>query len=92
MRTIQTTAGTPVELDGDVLAVIEVVSRDLSRRQNLDYTFDEVIRELEHLVAQMNTDELRGYLKESLFMGFNRYESERMLAILRKASRVSESD
>ena len=45
MRTIKTTAGTPIELDGDVLAVIETVSRDLSRRQELDYGFEDVDRE-----------------------------------------------
>ena len=36
MRTITTTAGTALELDGDVLAVIETVSRDLLRRQTLE--------------------------------------------------------
>ena len=35
MRTIRTTSGTPIELDGDVLAVIEVVSRDLLRQKEL---------------------------------------------------------
>jgi hypothetical protein len=33
MRTIKTSAGTPIDLDGDVLAVLEAVSRDLWRRQ-----------------------------------------------------------
>ena len=46
MRTITTTAGTPVDLDGDVLAVIEAISRDLARRQELDYGFEDVDREI----------------------------------------------
>ena len=90
MRTITTTAGTPLELDGDVLAVIETVSRDLLRRQALEYGFDDVDREFAHLVAQMSEDELRAYLKESLFMSFNRYENDQMAAILRKAARAKE--
>jgi len=90
MRTITTTAGTPVELDGDVLAVIEVISRDLARRLQLDYSFEDVDQEFQHLVGQMTETELRVYLKESLFMSFNRFENERLVAIVRKASRATE--
>jgi len=92
MRTITTTAGTQLELDGDVLAVIEAVSRDLLRRQALEYGFEDVDREFVHLVGQMSVDELRAYLKESLFMSFNRYENEQLAALLRRADRVVESD
>jgi len=90
MRTIKTTAGTPVELDGDVLAVIEAISRDLTRRQVLDYGFDDVDREFKHLVQQMTDEELRVYLKESLFMSFNRFENDRMMAIVKRANGARE--
>jgi hypothetical protein len=90
MRTLTTTAGTSIELDGDVLAVIEAISRDLARRRELDYTFEDVDREFQHLVGQMTEDELRAYLKESLFMSFNRFETERMMAIVRKAEDADE--
>jgi hypothetical protein len=90
MRTLTTTAGTPIEIDGDVLAVIEAISRDLARRSELDYTFEDVDREFQHLVGQMNEAELRVYLKESLFMSFNRFETERMMAIVRKAEDAGE--
>jgi hypothetical protein len=90
MRTITTTAGTRVELDGDVLAVIEIISRDLARRQELDYTFEDVDREFQVLVAQMTDDELRSYLKESLFMSFNRFENDRLGAFVKKANRARE--
>ena len=86
MRTIKTTAGTPVELDSDVLAVIEAISRDLTRRQALDYGFEDVDKEIQHLVQQMTDEELRVYLKESLFMSFNRFENDRMKAIMRRAN------
>jgi len=83
MRIITTTAGTRVELDGDVLAVIETISRDLARRRELDYTFEDVDHEFQHLVAQMTEDELRAYLKESLFMSFNRFENDRLMVIVK---------
>lgn len=90
MRTINTSSGTAIELDGDVLAVIEAISRDLARRQELDYGFEDVDREVQHLVAQLTEAELRAYLKESLFMSFNRFENDRMVALVRKAIRTTE--
>jgi len=92
MRTITTSSGTPLQLDGDVLAVIETVSRDLIRRQALDYGFEDVDREFVHLVAQMSEDELRAYLKESLFMSFNRYENEQLSTLVRRASKEEEGE
>jgi len=83
MRIITTTAGTRVELDGDVLAIIETISRDLARRRELDYTFEDVDHEFQQLVAQMSEDELRAYLKESLFMSFNRFENDRLMVIVK---------
>jgi hypothetical protein len=88
MRTITTTGGTAVELDGDVLAILEIISRDLTRRRGLDYGFEDVDREFQHLVGQMTEEELRVYLKESLFMSFNRFENERLLEIVKKANRA----
>ena len=52
MRVITTTSGTRIELDGDVLAVLEIISRDLARRQVLDYGFEDVQREIHHVIAQ----------------------------------------
>ena len=92
MRTIKTSSGTPLDLDGDVLAVIEVVSRDLIRNKSLDYGFEDVDREFVHLVSQMTEDELRAYLKESLFMSFNRYENEQLSTLVKRAKRAEEQE
>jgi hypothetical protein len=92
MRTIKTTSGTPVDLDGDVLAVIETVSRDLLRTKELEYGFEDVQREFEYLIGQMSADDLRTYLQESLFMSFNRFENERMMELVSRVNRERESD
>jgi hypothetical protein len=92
MRTITTASGTRIELDGDVLAVLEAVSKDLTRRHALDYGFEEVAREFQHLVDQLSEEDLRTYLKESLFMSFNRFENERMTVLVRRVIRTSEAD
>ena len=90
MRTIKTSAGTPIDLDGDVLAVLEAVSRDLWRRQELEYGFEDVDREFAHLVTQMTESDLRVYLKESLFMSFNRYENDQLATLIRRAATEQE--
>ena len=92
MRTIKTSAGTPIDLDGDVLAVLEAVSRDLWRRQELEYGFEDVDREFAHLISQMTEDDLRAYLKESLFMSFNRFENDQLAALVRRAAREPDKD
>ena len=92
MRTIKTSAGTPIDLDGDVLAVLEAVSRDLWRRQELEYGFEDVDREFAHLIAQMSESDLRAYLKESLFMSFNRFENDQLAAMIRRAAREPEKE
>jgi hypothetical protein len=92
MRTIKTTSGTSVDLDGDVLAVIEAVSRDMLRNKELDYGFEDVQREFDHLVGQMSADDLRTYLKESLFMSFNRFENERLMALVSRVNREREPE
>ena len=90
MRTIRTTSGTQIDLDGDALAVIEAISRDLARRQELEYDFADVDREIQHIVSQMTDEDLRTYLKESLFMSFNRFENDRLDKILRKAEEAQD--
>jgi len=90
MRTIRTTSGTSVPLDGDVLAVIEAVFRDLRRTKELDYGFEDVDRQFQHVVEQMSDVELRAYLKESLLMSFTRFENDRLMTIVRKANRARE--
>jgi len=87
MRTIKTPS---VDLDGDVLAVIEAVSRDLRRRKELDYGFEDVDQEFSHFVEQLSPDELRVYLKESLFMSFNRFENDRLTQFVRRANDARE--
>ena len=37
----------------------------------------------------MTEEELRVYLKESLFMSFNRFENERFMSVIRKAERTT---
>jgi hypothetical protein len=89
-RTITTAAGTSIELDGDVLAVLETISRDLSRQNGLEYGFEDVDRAIQQVIGELDADELRTYLKESLFMSYNRFENERLAALVKKAGRATD--
>ena len=84
MRTITTHSGVEVTLDGDLLAVIEALDRDLTERFGLDRTFEDTMQEIQHLIDQMPDTERRTYLIESLFLNTVTYENERAGAYIRK--------
>ena len=42
MRTIKTTTGAELELDGDLLAVMELLYREVTARRALDRTFEDM--------------------------------------------------
>jgi hypothetical protein len=87
MRTIRTTAGTPVMLDNDLLAVLEALYQDVTVRLELDRTFENMMQEIRHLVGQMTAAEIREYLVESLFLNTVTYENERLGALIKKLPR-----
>ena len=84
MRTITTHSGVEVRLDGDLLAVIEALDKELTDRFGLDRTFEDTMREIQHLIDQMLETERRTYLVESLFLNTVTYENERAGAYIRK--------
>jgi len=87
MRTIHTTSGSPVELDGDLLAVMETLYREVTARRELNRTFEDMMNEIRHLIDQMDDAERRSYLLESLFLNTVRYENEKLDAYVRKISK-----
>ena len=82
MRSMTTTSGAAIPLDGDLLAVLEALYKELNAQ--LDRTFEDTIREVNHLLDQMTDEERRTYLIESLFLNTVTYENERLGAYMRK--------
>lgn len=89
MRTIKTTSGTEVALDGDLLSVLETLYRELHARHGLDYSFEDTMREIRHLIGQMVEADRETYLIESLFLNSVTYENEKLGAYLRKLTSES---
>ena len=87
MRSITTTGGTALTLDGDLLAMLETLYKELNARYALDRTFEDTVREITHLLEQMTDEERRAYLAESLFLNTVTYENERLGAYMRKVTK-----
>ena len=87
MRTIKMTNGTKIALDGDLLSVLESLYVEVTAKRELERTFEDMVREIQHLIDQMNDDERRQYLAESLFLNVVSYENERLGAYVKKLSK-----
>jgi hypothetical protein len=87
MRTIMMINGSPVSLDGDLLTILESLYHEVTAKQELERTFEDTVAEIQHLIGQMNEDERRTYLSESLFLNFVSYENERLGALMKKLRR-----
>jgi hypothetical protein len=92
MRAIKTSTGTEIVLDGDLLAVLEALFKDVTARNDLDRTFEDMMREISHLADQLTPDELRDYFIESLFLNTVTYENERLGAVMRKLADAPDAD
>ena len=87
MRTIKTTTGADVVLDGDLLAIMEALYRGVTARKELERSFEDMIKEINHLIEQMDDSERRAYLLESLFLNTVKYENDKLEAYMRKLTK-----
>jgi Zn-dependent M32 family carboxypeptidase len=84
MRMIKTTTGAPIPLDGDLLAIMEALYQEVTAKRELERTFEDMVREIQHLVEQMTDDERQAYFKESLFLNTVKYENDKLEAYMRR--------
>jgi len=87
MRTIKTTTGTPITLDGDLLAVMEALYREVTAKREFERSFEDMVREIQHLIEQMDENERKTYLAESLFLNTVKYENDKLEAYMRKLTK-----
>jgi Zn-dependent M32 family carboxypeptidase len=84
MRTIRTTTGSEIVLDGDLLAVMEALYREVTAKRELERSFEDLAREIQHLIEQMDEAERRSYLAESLFLNTVKYENDKLEAYMKR--------
>jgi hypothetical protein len=87
MRTITLTTGAELPLDGDLLTILETLYREMTARRELERSFEDTVREIQHVIEQMSDDERRQCLSESLFLNFVSYENERLGAYMKKLTK-----
>lgn len=92
MRTIRTTTNAELLLDGDLMTLLETLFEEVTVKKDLDRTFEDMMRELNHVVDQMDEDERRTYFVESLFLNTVTYENERLAAVVRDIAKKSALD
>ena len=84
MNRLRLSTGHEIPLDGDLLAVLEGLYREVALRRQFKGSFEDMMRELEGIVEQMSGEDRRRYLVESLFLNYNTYESEMLDAYARR--------
>ena len=87
MRTIKTTTGAMIQLDGDLLAVMEALYQEVTARRELERSFEDMVKEIHHLIEQMDDGERRTYLAESLFLNTVKYENDKLEAYMRRLAK-----
>jgi hypothetical protein len=87
MHTIKTTTGATIVLDGDLLAIMEALYQEVTAKRALDRSFEDMVKEIQHLIEQMDDGERRTYLAESLFLNTVKYENDKLDAYLRKLAK-----
>ena len=87
MHIIKTSSGTPITLDGDLLAVMEALYKEVTAKRDFERSFEDMVREIQHLIDQMDDTERRTYLAESLFLNTVKYENDKLEAYMRKITK-----
>jgi hypothetical protein len=87
MRIITTTTGVAITLDGDLLAIMEVLYREVTASRGLERSFEDMVKEIRHLIDQMDDGERKTYLAESLFLNTVKYENDKLEAYMRKLTK-----
>ena len=83
-RHARLSTGFEVPLDGDLLAIIEALYREITLGNVLQPSFERMRTEILAVIDQMTPAERRTYLAESLFLNSVTYENEMLAAYVRR--------
>ena len=83
-RAVRLSTGFEVPLDGDLLAIIEALYKEITLGNVLNSSFETMRKEILSLIEQMSDAERRDYLAESMFLNSVTYENEMLSAYVRR--------
>jgi len=81
---VKLSTGFEIPLDGDLLAIIEGLYKEITLGTELNTSFETMRNEVLSVIDQMTDDERRNYLAESLFLNSVTYENEMLSAYVRR--------
>lgn len=84
MASVRLSTGHEIQLDGDLLAVLEALYREITLKNQLQVSFEDMMSEIQSLVEQMSEQDRQAYLVESLFLNSVTYENEQLDAYMRR--------
>jgi hypothetical protein len=59
----------------------------VTAKRDFERSFEDMVREIQHLIEQMSETERRTYLAESLFLNTVKYENDKLEAYMRKITK-----
>ena len=83
-RHVRLSTGFEVPLDGDLLAIIEALYKEITLGNVLSSSFETMRGEIMSVIDQMSPSDQRNYLAESLFLNSVTYENEMLSAYVRR--------
>ena len=83
---VRLSTGFELPLDGDLLAVIEALYKEVTLGNVLNSSFETMRAEILSLIDQMSEEDRKAYLAESLFLNSVTYENEMLSAYVRRLS------
>jgi hypothetical protein len=84
MRRVRLTTGHELVLDGELLGILEALYREVTLKNELRVSFEDMMKEIRGLVEQMGEEDRKRYLVESLFLNTVTYENEMLDAYMRR--------
>jgi phage gp29-like protein len=92
MRTIKTSSGEAISVDGDLLSVMEALYKEVTAKREFERSFEDMVKEIHHLIEQMDDAERRTYLAESLFLNTVKYENDKLEAYMKRLDKNKEPE
>ncbi len=83
MRTITTSKGVTIELDGDLQPVLEALFKTCWDKPD-DYSYEHTVREVQHLLGQLSDAECAAVPAEALTLCYTTYENGRLERVMKK--------
>ena len=87
MRTITTSSGEAISLDGDLLAIMETLYKQVTAKSEFERSFEDMVKEIQYLIGQMTDEDRRAYLAESLFLNTVKYENDKLETYMKKLAK-----